>query len=422
MFKERYAEKIERLVTPGVRFIKDVKLVAPKAQIGNIYHQPVVLTHEHGFTYAAASAGAFAVNTPVAAAHGDAQVTGAQVLLESRIDYESAHRAKKDGRAFADAMDHVVRNMFESMQRRVELEHLRGQRGVVRLLQRISGGGTATQVWSVALSTWSAGTLAGLEGAPVDILEGSTGSPGAKINTTTVAILASVDIANRRVTLTGTTADLDAITSDTAEAGDEDFLFFQGASASTEWAGLRTIISNTGTMFNIAGGVYSMWQGNTYDVGTAITAPAQLTMQKVFDAVDLATSRGLDESACLYVNPRTWSDLMGDLAALRKYDSSYQAKMGKNGMEALAFHSQNGLIEIEPHILMPEGEAYLFPKARATRLGSTDITFGVPDDPNGDIFYHLPSNAGYGLRGYTFQATFIPTPAKCALLRFIANS
>ena len=59
-----------------------------------------MLSQEQGFTYAGASAGAFALNAPIAAVLKDAQVQGAQLLLRSQIDYESLARAANSKGSF----------------------------------------------------------------------------------------------------------------------------------------------------------------------------------------------------------------------------------------------------------------------------------------------------------------------------------
>lgn len=48
LFKEVYADKIENLIPDGVKLLKLVPYIEAAKEIGNLYHQPVQLSHEHG--------------------------------------------------------------------------------------------------------------------------------------------------------------------------------------------------------------------------------------------------------------------------------------------------------------------------------------------------------------------------------------
>lgn len=417
LFKERYADRVAELMPDAVVFQKDVPFVDAGQQIGNAWHQPVVLSYESGITYAAAASGAFTTNSAVAAVHKDAQVTGAQILLTAQLDYESAARASDSKRAFEKAMDRVVRNMVNSVARRVELADLFGGTTIysgIGILQSVSNAGANTTC-VITLASWAAGAWAGNEGAVVDIYDndGSGGAPLTQRNTNAAMTVTSVTVSTRTVVINGNATDAAAMAIG-------DFIFYRGA-FNAESLGMVNIASNSGTMFGVAGGTYSFWQGNVFSVGSQ-----QLTMQKVFDGLDGAVARGLDEDVCLYVNPRGWTDLMSDLAAVRKFDGSYQRGNGENGFERVTFYYQSGAIQIVPHKYMPEGIALAFPKKKTKRLGSTDITFRLPGmtgaGDNADFFYHLQSNAGVGIRAYTQQAPFVETPGRCVLFTGIVNS
>lgn len=414
IFKERYADKVVDLIPDGVVFLNDVPFVQEDKQIGNLYHQPVIVTNEHGFTYAGASAGAFSINTPIAAVHQDAQVSGAQILLESRIDYESLGRAQDNKRAFEKVMDLVVRNMINSMAKRVEIECLFGGNtstavGIGRILTSVVAPAT-TATLVIRIESWAAALFAGLENAQLDCYDnnGAGGIPSTQRNTNAALVVSSVTVSSRTVVVTGNAADIAAIATD-------DYLYFRGAFGN-EAIGMNTIVQNTGTLFNIAGGTYSLWQGNTYDAGGAA-----MTMQKVFASLDGPVARGLDESICYYTNPRTWTNIMNDLAALRRFDGSYSKTKGADGFQKIEFYSQSGMIEITPHKYVPEGRAIAFPKSQCKRLGSTDVTFKAPGTED-EFFYQLPSNAGVGMRCYTMFAPFCNTIARCVAVSNIVNT
>jgi len=89
LFKEVYADKLQNLIPDGVKLIKMVPFVQSDKEIGNLYHQPVQLSHEHGVTYAGPNSSAFTLNSAIAAVLQDAQIAGSQLLLRSAISYEA---------------------------------------------------------------------------------------------------------------------------------------------------------------------------------------------------------------------------------------------------------------------------------------------------------------------------------------------
>jgi len=415
-FKEVYADKVEDLVPQGSHIYNATPFVPREKQNGNSYHQPVVLTHEHGFTYAAASAGAFAINAAVAATHKDATVVGTQLLLETRIDYETAARGSGSPKAFGAVTQHIVQNMMNSFYKRLEIQYLYGGSnprwsGVFRFGSQTDDSGT-TQTYNVYAETWAPCIMAGLEGCKLDIYDddGTNGAPSTKLNTTAAVVVQSVDFANKRVTVTGVEAELDTLVSAPATAC---YAFFEGAFGA-EMVGLSTIAANTGTLFGIAGGTYSMWTGSEVSAGST-----NLTFSKVIKAYDEPAGKGLDGDATLYVPQRAWSNMMTDQAALRRYGAQRDIRQGARG---LVFEGQTGQIRIQPHGMIKQGMAVGIPDGSCKRLGATDITFRVPGMEEEQFLYQLPSNAGYGIRAYANQAIFTPQINGCVLIDDIVNS
>lgn len=418
-FKEVYADKVEFLVPEGNMFYKDIPFAKRKQQNGNAFHQPVALSHEHGFTYESADASAFSINAAVAATHKDAQVTGTQMLLETRISYEVAARGNGSPKAFGAVTGHIMENMIRSFYKREEIKHLYGgSSSIYTTLGRLglrSDDSSTVQTYAVATGHWAPGIWAGLEGALVDAYDddGTGGAPSTKLNTGGDITVTSVDFAAKSVTLTGVEADLDKLTTSTTTGA---YLVFKGAFGK-DGNGAVVISTNTGTLHNIAGGTYSLWQGNTYSASSAA-----LTFSKTLKAYDDPVGRGLQEDVCQYTNPKTWTNLMSDLAALRQYDNSYSPSKNKNGSKGIEFCGQFGSLELKPHIFMKEGISLGCAKKRWKRLGATPMTFKVPGMEEEKFLYQLPSNAGYANRAYSNEALFSDHPAYNVLITDIVNS
>lgn len=396
-FKETYAEKLGELIPDGVKLLNKIKFMSKDKQPGNLYHQPVILGLEHGVTFAGSDEDAFNLNAPVAGQVKDAQVKGSPVVLRSLLGYVAASRAALGGqKAFMDATKFLVANMLRSMAKKLEIEMLYGQMGYAAVA---SAAGTAV---TIATAEWAPGIWAGAEGMPIEIRDaaGTTSRGEFKV--------VSVNMDTRVITLNADAA--------AAGVGAGDVIWHKGAHGN-EFPGIHKILSITsGALFNIDVGTYNLFRGNQFDA-----AGAALSFTKLNLAAARAVEKGLEGPLVAMVNPRAWANMLSDQAALRRYDGSYSSSVGKEGSEKLVFHSQNGMIEIEPSIYVKEGYAYMLSTDDWFRVGSTDMTFKRPGQGE-EFFRDLENSAAYELRLYSDQALFCMAPAKNVLIKNIVNS
>lgn len=412
LFKEVYGDDVINLLPEAAKFTSRVPFAARNKQEGNFYNQPVVVHGEHGVTYAAPDAGAFSLNPAIAMKTQNAQVKGYQMLLRSAISYDAAAKAAGGGaRSFSDATELVVMNMMESIGKRLEIASFYGTTGIGVAASSVNIGATSTTI-TYDTASWASGIWAGAENATVqfyDTVADTLVSSGADSAFTVTA----VDTGARTIVVTGTATGITAL--DIALAGAlKANTFFYGAHGN-EMPGLDKIITNSGSLFNVNAATYNLWKGNSYAVGGALT-PA-----KLFSAVSVAVGRGLSEKVTCYLNPQTWSNVMDNLAALRSFDQSYSADRAKSGSSNVTLYSMNGEIELVPHNIVKEGEAFLIPEKRVKRLGAQDVSFKTPGRGE-EIFRQLDGQAGFELRLYTDQAVFIETPARTVKLTGIVNA
>jgi hypothetical protein len=401
LFKETYADKVEHLVPEGVRLRNMVDFQSAAKQPGNIYHQPVVLTHEHGFTYGGVEGDAFLLNNAKAGVMRDAQIRGHEMVLRSYLSIGAVSRSSNDKAAFVQATKLLVENMLKSFARRLEVQLMYGQEGLAEI-ESISG-----TVLSIEKEEFSPGIWSGGEGMLVQIYSDLSDSATLRGE----AEVTAVSLDDRSVTLNSLPAG--------TTAGDH--IFYKGAKGS-EFAGLHKIITNTGSLFNISAASYNLWKGSIVDVGSDFAGnEAVLSFAKVEEAIARAVEKGLaDDKMTVLVNPRSWNNLLTEQAAKRQYDTSWDKAKVMNGSQAIEFYGQNGTIEIVSSIYVKEGFAYAFPKDDYMRIGSSDITFEMPGFE--DKFFRLLENAnGYELRAYTDQALFCRAPGRSVLLRYIKS-
>ena len=326
------------------------------------------------------------------------------MVLRSLLGYVAASRAALGGqKAFMDATKFLVANMLRSMAKKLEIEMLYGQMGYATIAAQ--GAGIDAVKITISTSEWAPGIWAGAEGMPIEIRDstGNTSKGEFKV--------VSVDMDTRVLTLNAAPAGLAF-----GGPGVGDVIWHKGAYGN-EFPGIHKILSiSSGTLFNIDVGTYNLFRGNVFSAGSAALSFTKLNL-----AAARAVEKGLEGPLYAMVNPRAWANMLSDQAALRRYDGSYSAGKMENGGEKLAFHSQNGLIEIEPSIYVKEGYAYLLSIDDWFRVGSTDMTFKRPGQGE-EFFRDLENSAAYELRLYSDQALFCMAPARCVLMTGIVNS
>jgi hypothetical protein len=405
-FKEVYASKIRDLVPEGMKMLKLAEFSAAEKLLGNLYHQPVVLGLEHGFTYGGSAGDAFILNAAVASPNRDAQVKGHELVLVSAISVGAASRSVSSKAAFEQETKRLVQNMLKSTQIRMEVQLMYGQSGIAKVAI------VAGNILTICGSEWAAGIWSGSKNAVLEIRsQGGTlrgvcnvVKPNLKDQTVEVDVMPALVSGNPD-----------------SENAAADIVYFRG-SYNKEFAGLHKIITNDTTIFNIDAGEFDLFKGNVVNCGTSEAAKEFISFEKVEQAIALCMEKGLTEEdvVCL-VNPKHWNKLMTEQAAKRQYDTSYSSEKMENGSKSLVFYGQNGKIEIHASLFVKEGFAYIFPPAELERIGSSDITFERPGFP-GKFFREMESANGYELRAYSDQALFTSAPGKMAVLKYIKTA
>lgn len=398
LFKEVYAKNLVNLIPDGVKLLTKIPFAKREATLGSLYHQPVILGHEHGVTFAAGDVDAFALNVSVAGQIKDATVQGTQLVLRSVLGLAAASRSMGgDAKAFMQGTKFLVSNMLRSVTKKLEIEMLYGQVGYATLDAVVAIAGTVLQIPD---SEWAPGIWAGGEGMPIEIRD----STGATVKTAANTKIVSVDFSTRQITIAPGLALATA-------SGD---VIWHGGDVSSaygnEFPGIHKIVTNTGVLFGINATTYSLFRGNSYD---ALAGP--LSFAKVQEAISKAVEKGLDNDVLVIVNPLTWTDLLNDQAALRMQDSSYSTAKSEQGSKELCFYGQAGKIEIVPSMYCKQGFSYVITPDEFMRIGSTDVTFQRPGK-EGEFFRDMDNSAGYELRCYCDQSLFCSAPAKNVLI------
>lgn len=365
--------------------------------LGQYYIFGVVLQKEHGATYApssGASSGPQTLNASIAGFVAQVQVEGFSIYMRSRLSYDAAAKASRAGKkAFAQAYGAVLKNLKESHQYRLELSLLYGRDGLGTVSTNTAG------VLVITSATWATGIwAAGLKDAVLEAFDG-VGTTAAQHNGDLT--VTSVSVSAKSVTVSGTSAAVVA----------NDVLYFKGARTTTghnECPGLYRILTNTGTLFNVDAASYDAWKSQSYAVG------GNLSMTAIMQASALGMSYGL-EKGILYCAPEKFAQLGVDEAALRRYVNDADAKNTQRGVKGVEFMMGPVDVEVMAHPFVKQGHALLMPEKHIHRVGSTDITFGMPgsDEP---MEVHVTDTTALEMRSMSDQGIYIERPAHAVLL------
>ncbi len=386
-FKNVYADTIENLIPEYNHCLRDIKFVPAEKQSGGMYIQPVQLSYAHGITYAS-SGTVPALNSAVTATYKQAQVEGFQTIMREQISYDVAARAASNQNAFFDATEVIVRGMRLAHTQKLEAEMLYGQNnwGTVAAI--------AGNVITITTGEFAAGLWVGSEGMILDVHTAA----GVFVKNVTIQ---SVDLDARTITV-----DVGA------GVGVTDVLRPKGEFGNS-MAGIHTILSNTGTLFNLNATNFGLWR-SVQVAGGAVP----LTFARLLGAAGRAVTKGMMGDAIVYCNPGAFKDLVNEIESARNFggdvDRQYSAKGTERGMISpfLKFHYHAGTMKVVSHPMVKEGYCYgLIADGSWKRIGATDVTFRIPGRPQEEFFLEMENTAGYELRSFSDFAVFCARPA-----------
>lgn len=340
-------------------------------------------------TYAASDEGAFALNNATPGAVKQAAIKGYQLLLRSVLSYESIYRSAGNEQAFEQSTKYIVKNMMDSIYKKLEVELLYGQAGIATV-----GSVTSTTNVTLLASDFAPGIWAGSRNMPIDVYT----SAGVLRGSTSVL---RCDLSTKILQLNTAVAAIAAT----------DVIYPSGAFGK-QMKGMYQIMSNTGVMFGIDAANYEMWEGTQY----TLASPGVLSFSVIQQAIVKGVEKGLDKDCVVLCNPGHWDNLLTEQAALRMFDSSFKSDVTEVGSKAISFFSQNGQVKIIPSIYVKEGHAFIICPEDWARVGSTDVTFNRPGQPN-NFFRELEGYAGVEMRCYVDNAAFCLAPGRQVLIK-----
>lgn len=414
LFKYVYSREIISALASSSMLQKAFPMVPESEREGGEYWIPVRTSRAHGWTMNGTTGGAFALNAAEPQRQTYAHFRGSTFMARETIGDKEVHallssKGSSRTRAFVDATSHMVEALKDMAERQQELQLLYGGKPVAGLhasAAAVSGTGTASQVKQIADASWVPAMWEGSENGYLDFYD-STGTTHR--NPTTECKITAVDLANKRLTLSGDPDELDDVTN-------SDLVYFRGTKTNG-MSGLVAITSNTsGSVLGISASTYSVWASNTHNLSSA-----RLSQGGLLEALQKPINRGAGGKFTCYCSFPSFTDCMNDLQMLKRIVNKNGGTL-ELGDKAIVFTSRSATLEVVPHIYMWPSLAVIVPDSGIDRRGTTDTTFGVPGKANNLAqFSMLPDNAGYQMRILWDLALFVPKPSNCCYLYGIVN-
>lgn len=400
--------KLKVLIPENSVLLKSLPEIESAQTLGRKYLQVVQVAPEQGFTYGDGTA--FALNSQVAGVYQEAQVDSNPLVLNTVVSESAANRLANKEQFLGEGVLRTL-GMYEATARRAEISMLYGQSGIATTASSANASSTSTVI-TMTTASWSHGIWSGSTNAVINFYNGaSLVSSGADADFSVTA----VDADNLKITVTGTSTGISAL--DTSIGSGARTAYFKG-SKTNDMLGLNAQIVGGASFFSIDPTVYSLWQGCTYDAGSA-----SLTMAKVLKAAAKPVARGgLNSDLELHLSAATYADLNSDQSALRVYDESYTSKKAENGAEGITYHGPNGAITVVLNNVVKQGEAFLLPMKHIRRIGAKDIAFVSWDGNKDSYFKMLESTGGFQLRMSHEFCVFLEMPARACKITGIVNA
>ena len=425
-YKQIYGE-FKDLIPADLKMSNLVKFQGGDKQLGNEFHEPVVLSMEGGVTYMG-SAGAIAdLNKYVALSVQDAKVKSTEMMLRSAISTGAVSRSAKDSNSFKRALKLLIGNMQKSMYHRLEVALLYGQDSIgVVSTATVDVVDTSLINIVIADADWATGIWAGTNKHKVEFLSTTLAAKRAHAGTSELVIY-GYDFEAKKIVVQAIDASGSPVALGATTIVATDKIFFKGevmAGATPEhynFIGLKAIAERRGILFSINNTNVPLFQGNIIaPEGATAIAPKVLDFATVEKAAAKSAEKGVTstEATCL-VSVRSWNHLLVDQAAKRRYTGSEVNTLKEGGRE-LEFLGQTGVIKIVPSTFVKDGFSFIFSEKDLMRIGSSDVTMEPPGH-EGEPIRFLEEASGYQARAYSDQCLFTSRPGSITVIQYLKN-
>jgi len=395
-------------------------------KIGDSYIEAFILGDSTGITFAGQGQDAFAIRPAIAGSVQQSNIKGNQTVLTDILSFGFMARGATDEASFKNSTSLTMRNHLESHNKFINVAKMYGQApdllGFVSYAPSgtIYRGATYSGSGTITLTRQDGSTIAFTNGVNVaqkaillapgqfaaGFWVGKQGVVVKQVNSSSV-VVAEGKLVSYDVGLGILYVDFVPVAPTAVSGAGSIRLCYDQWENNQCMVGMKTIMTNQGTLFGINAVTYPLWAGNVLNLGGK-----RFNLKAVFEGVSNAVNAGgLDEPLDILVNPRTFGQMANDEASFRKYDSSYKPAQASNGFEAIEYYAANGVNRIMSSTLVKEGDAFGIVSKHWRFSGSQLPAFKVTGlDSN--VIFPLQENAGWAIRSYADCYLLCRMPAR----------
>lgn len=367
--------------------------------VGDYFSALIGLQFPWGFSFLGNGTEGTATNTQLgdslAGQTQPAKIYPCTTVLTDNLAYQILDRANTSGskQAVLSALSYTGKQMALIMRNVLELQVLHGRQGIGLVSAATTGAGP--YVVSIDALSTSPGILSLLIGARLQFMLTNNTTSRTANSTTVYLTVTAVAIDPLGVTHTVTVAATGATNIAAVDATDIMFIAgTRGVSVAAgdvnvphyEQIGLGLQLADiTSTIFGISKTAYIGWQANSIPTIGAFSPSVLMT------AAQKSMSRGGELGDYLaIVSPAAWAVLNSALATNETYNQQAPsfAMQKKTGTDEIIIKHGGITIEVMSHPLQKDGQFYMLPKNEVKRIGSVDMTFAVPGQPEGQEYYY----------------------------------
>ncbi len=373
--------------------------------VGDYFSALIGLQFPWGFSFLGQGYEGTATNTTLGEALAGqtqpAKIYPCTTVLTDNLAYQILDRANSSGskQAVLSALSYTGKQMAIIMRNVLELQILHGRDGIGTVSAATTGAGP--YIVSLDAMSTSPGILSLLIGARLQFMQ--TNNTSARTANSTSNYLTVTGVTLDPLNVTHTLSLTATGTTNIAAVTTTDLMYIAGtrgisvASSDTnvpqyEQIGLGTQLSATsGSVFSIDKAAYIGWVANQQ------TAIGAFSPSVLMTAAQKSMSRGGELGEYLAIcSPAQWAVLNSALATNETYNQQAPsfAMQKKTGTDEIVIKHGGITIEVMSHPFQKDGQFYLVPVSELKRIGSVDMTFAIPGQPEGQEFYYpLQGNA-----------------------------
>lgn len=395
---QKWSKYIKNLVPDNVVLETTIPFKKMDVQLSGKYNVPIISNWPQGFTLGAAGTDQNLLSS-ISPTFPLAQVDAPWITNRLTITYEMLKRMGNDT-WYTDLVSKNFENTKKSHVSLLEALDLYGSDA--------NGFGTvsviAGDVVTITTSEWGAGLFLNRGNAIFDVYTAGV-------------------FTGKQVSLVGvnrqTLRSIQLAVGDGAKLAVGDQLRIRsGVAASSEYLGIKSILSATTTLFGVSIAANPLYQG------TRVTIAGALTFVALYASLIKVSNFNFDGDCMFVVNPLAFGDIVNQVEGARTFGGDqYNSRVMKRGLQMLEIIGPKGKLDIYGHPMMKEGDAMGLKLDTWEKPGVCEVELLQSGGVNGyGPLWAVPGSNAMELKTYSQNSLYCSDPASNILMGGVVNS